>query len=313
MCRTDARLWHAAVSRGIASKPWTLPSIHFRKLPRRDSAVAMLELFIIISVSVKRLLRAMWRVCRSISGSQKQEKHFSKWNPNSASTLNAFCRYWEKPLANYTPQFLVCTYGNAVGHPFLTVSSLDKTVHHLLNRETADKTVQQSTLKPIFHLRSFTMTTEQINWLITHTPTVSKKTRVLKHSLKHSLRVKQPRFPIIQFETRPRWAMKCHNPLTHFQDFRFPANLSVQPQSIFLKPSLGIAWTRYHGPPVTVPSKHKHLLHLGLRSRNYRVDLCTCWWKKATVVIKQNFQAILGIIEGKISAGYEEKLCTKRD
>lgn len=85
------------------------------------------------------------------------------WNPNSASPLNTFSRYWENPLAHYTPQFPACIYKMAVRPPFLAVSSLFEVVHHSLDRETPNKATQQSTLEPIFHVGSFTKTTVQIN------------------------------------------------------------------------------------------------------------------------------------------------------
>lgn len=94
MWRTEARLWHAAVRRGMASSPCTLLSIHLRRLPRRDSAVVMLELLSIISVSVNRLLRARWRVCRSMSASQKAENHFSEETLEPGFSLTAGRFLW---------------------------------------------------------------------------------------------------------------------------------------------------------------------------------------------------------------------------
>jgi len=84
-------------------------------------------------------------------------------------------------------------------HSFLTASPPNETVHHSLNRETDDKTVQQSTLQPIFHLGSCAMTTVQINGMIQHIHTLQENEGV-KTQFKAQLRVKQPRFWTIQFE-----------------------------------------------------------------------------------------------------------------
>lgn len=67
MWRTEARLWQVAVRRGRTTSPCTFCSIQVRTLPRRNSAVGIVALFIIIRTSMKRLLRAMWRVWLSTS------------------------------------------------------------------------------------------------------------------------------------------------------------------------------------------------------------------------------------------------------
>ncbi|KAL0613332.1 UPF0764 protein C16orf89, partial [Plecturocebus cupreus] len=67
MWRTDARLWQAAVKRGSTTSPCIFWPIQVRILPRRNSAVGMVAVFIIIRTSIKRLLRAMWRVWLSMS------------------------------------------------------------------------------------------------------------------------------------------------------------------------------------------------------------------------------------------------------
>lgn len=67
MWRTDARLWQAAVKRGSTTNPCTFWPIQVRILTPRYSAVGTAALFIIIRTSMKRLLRAMWRVWLSMS------------------------------------------------------------------------------------------------------------------------------------------------------------------------------------------------------------------------------------------------------
>lgn len=88
----------------------------------------------------------------------------------------------------------------------------------------------------------------------------------IKTQFKAQLRVKQPRFYMIQFEIWPRWDLKCRDFFTHFQDSRYPANPSVQPQNIFLNHLLALPEHIIMGYHVIVPSKDKHFMCLALKS-----------------------------------------------